>query len=39
MDNHLASRETESSADAWLDMMQDYAQLEKSDRPPLVRLI
>ena len=34
-----ASRETESSADAWLDMMQDYAQLEELDRPTLVRLI
>ena len=33
------SRETESSADAWLDMMQDYAQLEELDRPTLVRLI
>lgn len=34
-----ASRETESSMDAWLDMMQDYAQLEELDRPTLVRLI
>ena len=34
-----ASRETESSVDAWLDMMQDYAQLEELDRPTLVRLI
>ena len=34
-----ASRETESSVDAWLDMMQDYAQLEELDRPRLVRLI
>lgn len=25
--------------DAWLDMMQDYAQLEELDRPTLVRLI
>ena len=33
-----ASRETESSVDAWLDMMQDYAQLEELDRPTLVRL-
>ena len=33
------SRETESSVDAWLDMMQDYAQLEELDRPTLVRLI
>ena len=36
----LAARlETESSVDAWLDMMQDYAQLEELDRPTLVRLI
>ena len=28
-----ASRETESSLEAWLDMMQDYAQLEELDRP------
>lgn len=34
-----ASRETESSVDTWLDMMQDYAQLEELDRPTLVRLI
>ena len=34
-----ASRETESSVDAWLDMIQDYAQLEELDRPTLVRLI
>ena len=34
-----ASRETESSVDAWLDMMQDYAQLEELDCPTLVRLI
>ena len=34
-----ASRKTESSVDAWLDMMQDYAQLEELDRPTLVRLI
>lgn len=34
-----ASRETESSVDVWLDMMQDYAQLEELDRPTLVRLI
>ena len=34
-----ASRETESSVDAWLDMIQDYAQLEKLGRPTLVRLI
>ena len=34
-----ASRETESSVDACLDMMQDYAQLEELDRPTLVRLI
>ena len=33
------SRETESSVDAWLDIMQDYAQLEELDRPTLVRLI
>ena len=37
--NLAASRETESSVDAWLDMMQDYAQLEELDRPTLVRLI
>ena len=36
----LAARlETEPSVDAWLDMMQDYAQLEELDRPTLVRLI
>lgn len=36
----LAARlETESSVDVWLDMMQDYAQLEELDRPTLVRLI
>ena len=34
-----ASRENEQSVDAWLDMMQDYAQLEELDRPTLVRLI
>ncbi len=34
-----ASRKTESSVDIWLDMMQDYAQLEELDRPTLVRLI
>ena len=34
-----ASRESEKSVDAWLDMMQDYAQLETLDRPTLVRLI
>lgn len=28
-----ASRETESSVDAWLDMMQDYAQLEELTVP------
>ena len=33
------SRENEKSVDAWLDMMQDYAQLEELDRPTLVRLI
>ncbi|MBS6282877.1 MAG: DUF4368 domain-containing protein [Oscillospiraceae bacterium] len=33
------SRESEKSVDAWLDMMQDYAQLEELDRPTLVRLI
>ena len=33
------NRETESSVDAWLDMMQDYVQLEELDRPTLVRLI
>ena len=34
-----ASRETESSVDAWLDMMEDSAQLEELDRPTLVWLI
>lgn len=34
-----ASRETESSVDAWLNMMEDYAQLEERDRPTRVRLI
>lgn len=33
------SRENEKSADAWLDIMRDYAQLEELDRPTLVRLI
>lgn len=33
------SRENEQSVDSWLDMMQDYAQLEELDRPTLVRLI
>lgn len=34
-----ASRENEQSVDEWLDMIQDYAQLEELDRPTLVRLI
>lgn len=34
-----ASRENEKSVDAWLDMIQDYAQLEELDRPTLMRLI
>lgn len=34
-----ASRANEQSVDDWLDMMQDYAQLEELDRPTLVRLI
>ena len=38
-EQRAARLETESSVDAWLDMMQDYAQLEELDRPTLVRLI
>ena len=34
-----ARREKEQSVDEWLNMMQDYAQLEEVDRPTLVRLI
>ena len=34
-----ASRENEQSVDAWLDMVQDYYDLEELDRPTLVRLI
>ena len=34
-----ASRENEQSVDAWLDMVQDYYNLEELDRPTLVRLI
>ena len=39
MEHLAASRENEQSVDAWLDMLQDYAQLEELDRPTLVRLI
>ena len=39
MEQLAASRENEKSVDAWLDMMQDYAQFEELDRPTLVRLI
>ncbi len=34
-----ASQENEKSVDDWLDMIQDYAQLEELDRATLVRLI
>ena len=34
-----ASEESEKSVDDWLDMIQDYAQLEELDRATLVRLI
>ena len=34
-----ASEENEKSVDDWLDMIQDYAQLEELDRATLVRLI
>ena len=33
------SRANEQSVDDWLDMIQDYTQLEELDRPTLVRLI
>ena len=34
-----ASEANEKSVDDWLDMIQDYAQLEELDRATLVRLI
>ena len=34
-----ASRENEQSVDAWLDMVQDYYDLQELDRPTLIRLI
>lgn len=34
-----ASRANEQSVDDWLDMIQDYTQIEELDRPTLVRLI
>ena len=34
-----ASRKNKQSVDAWLDMVQDYYNLEELDRPTLVRLI
>ena len=34
-----ASRENERSVDAWLDMVQDYYDLQELDRPTLMRLI
>ena len=34
-----ASRENEQSVDAWLDMVQDYYNLQELDRPTLMRLI
>ena len=34
-----ASRENEQSVDAWLDMVQDYYDLQELDRPTLMRLI
>ena len=33
------SRENEQSVDAWLDMVQDYYNLQELDRPTLMRLI
>ena len=33
------SEANEKSVDEWLDMIQDYAQLEELDRATLVRLI
>ena len=39
MEQLAASRENEQSVDAWLDMVQDYYNLEELDRPTLVRLI
>ncbi|MBS5658706.1 MAG: recombinase family protein [Oscillibacter sp.] len=33
------SRENEQSVDAWLDMVQDYYDLQELDRPTLMRLI
>ena len=34
-----ANEENEKSVDDWLDLIQDYAQLEELDRATLVRLI
>mgnify|MGYP000855497432 CR=1 FL=1 len=34
-----ASSENEKAVDDWLDMMQDYSQLEELNRPTLMRLI
>ena len=34
-----ASEANEKSVDDWLDMIQDYAQLEELDRATIVRLI
>lgn len=34
-----ASRENEQSVDAWLDMVQNYYDLQELDRPTLMRLI
>ncbi len=34
-----ASSENEKAVDDWLDMMQDYSQLEELDRSTLMRLI
>ena len=34
-----ANRENEHSVDAWLDMVQDYYDLQELDRPTLMRLI
>lgn len=33
------SRENEQSVDAWLDMVQDYYDLQELDRPTPMRLI
>lgn len=34
-----ALKQADSSTDAWLDMIQDYSQIETLDRPTLMRLV